>query len=122
MFFVALESRNSRAYSLSRVQRNGTMLLSGHSRGHIYLFYGAKCTGAHSNIPDACCTVFYRPNTNGILLTAPQKQPERSLVFAPVPEPLHFIFIFAFNNLKDILTLLVPGCSLSSLDAALSID
>lgn len=76
MFFVALESRNSRACSLSSVQRNGTRLLSGHWRGHIYLFYGTKCTGAFSNIPDACCTAFYHPNTNGILPTAPREQPK----------------------------------------------
>lgn len=34
------------------------MLFSGHSRGHIYLFYGAKLTGALNNIPDACWIAF----------------------------------------------------------------
>lgn len=97
------------------------MLLSGHSRGHIYLFYGATLTGAFSNIPDACCTAFYQPNINGTLYTAPRQQ-QKSFIFDSVPKLLQFIFIYVFNDVKDLLALFVLGCSLRPLDAALLID
>ncbi len=69
LFFVALELKSFGAAACPVPQCTGgmewvDMLFSGHSQGHIYLFYGAKLTGALNNIPDACCTAFYQPDAN----------------------------------------------------------